>query len=422
VGRYELQKEIGRGAAGVVYLANDPRLQRPVAVKVFALPQGMSPEQKSEFRQRFIREAQAAARLSHPGIVTVYDAGEDAERRSPFIAMEYVPGRSLRQSLDADGHLDAERAIAMAGRLAEALQVAHEAGIIHRDVKPANILLHEEDGGVKIADFGVARLPTSELTRSGTSIGSPAYMSPEQIRGRPVDGRSDLFSLAVILYESLTGKRPFTGEDVAAVIYSVVSETPAPITSLAPDLPPGLDRFFDRALAKDPADRFGCGRSFKTALEEAAGEKSSPPLRIGYTHSRGWLLAGAALLLTVTLGAWAWLGGEEDARIELHARSAVANASLSLLVDGKEVYSRQLSAPARGKFQLKKFLRKNQEVFDALIEIPAGKHEVVAQVVPKGAAAGYSDSVVLHLQPGETRKLRMVAGLPSRSALSLRAD
>jgi len=249
IGRYEVESEIGRGAMGVVYLARDPRLRRSVAVKTHALPQGLSDEQKQEYRARFLREAHAAARLSHAGIVTIYDADEDPDDGTPFIAMEYVAGRSLREEFDRRDRLDVERATALAGAVADALHAAHDEGIVHRDIKPANLLIRDADGTIKVADFGVARVTTSELTQSGTSLGTPAYMSPEQIEGRTVDGRSDLFSLAVILYEALCGERPFDGDSIPAVIYSVTRETPIPISKRVQGLPRGLDDFFDRALA-----------------------------------------------------------------------------------------------------------------------------------------------------------------------------
>ncbi len=168
IGRYEVESEIGRGAMGVVYLAHDPRLRRRVAVKTYALPHGLSPDEKTEFHERFLREAQAAAGLSHPAIVTVYDADEDPDRNTPYIAMEYVPGRSLREILETEGTFELDRVLAMVAVLAEALQIAHEAGVVHRDIKPANLLVRESDGAIKIADFGVAKLSSSTLTQSGT--------------------------------------------------------------------------------------------------------------------------------------------------------------------------------------------------------------------------------------------------------------
>jgi predicted Ser/Thr protein kinase len=457
IGRYEVESEIGRGAMGVVYLVHDPRVRRRVAVKTFTMPGGLPHELKQEYRERFLREAQAAGRLSHPGIVTVYDVDEDAATGEPFIAMEYVPGGSLLALQKVEGGIDADRAFAVVQAVADALQVAHEAGIVHRDIKPANIMVREPDGVVKIADFGVARLTTSELTQAGTSLGSPAYMSPEQVRGCDVDGRSDLFALAVILYELLCGERPFSGDDPATLVYSVVHETPVPITRRAPGLPAGLERFFDRALAKDPTDRFAGVAAFKRGLDEArraetafdenativaaaptgSGATASDP-RPSVGASRGAPLPFpdpeaaevrskrhrrriivAALAAVILLGGWALLGGRRQAYLKLDAKSSIEAGELTVEIDGKEVYSRRLEAPQR-KGLLKKMLEQNQETFEAWIEVKPGKHEVIANVLPDGKKSGYQDTVVVDLDAGETRRLRLVAGRSFGTPLSLK--
>jgi len=278
IGRYTVERELGRGAMGVVYLAQDPHLRRPVAVKTYSLPDGITDELATQFRERFLREARAAASLSHPGIVTVYDAGEDPARHLPFIAMEYVPGETLKQRLEKGTRLDPAWVLSFGAVLADALLVAHKAGIVHRDIKPANILIREGDGAVKIADFGVARLKDSELTRSGASIGSPGYMSPEQVRGAALDGRSDLFSLAVVLYEALCGKRPFHGEDLVSLAYSIAHDTQVPLARQLESCPPGLDKFFDRALSKDPAKRFPDGAAFHEAFQRVGLRLAPNPL------------------------------------------------------------------------------------------------------------------------------------------------
>src|SRR5262245_31946595 len=252
IGRYEVESLIGKGAMGVVFLARDPHLGRQVAVKTIEFPEGISEEMAQQFEERLLREAHAAAALSHPNIVTVHDVGVDPARHFPYIVMEYVPGSSLKDLLDGRHRLSPDLALRFGDALADALIAAHRAGIIHRDIKPANILVRNTDGIVKIADFGVARLAASELTRTGAMVGSPAYMSPEQIRGGAVDARSDLFSLAVVLYEALTARRPFSGEDLAAVLYAVAHEAPEPVTRLIRELPQGLDAFFAKALSKDP--------------------------------------------------------------------------------------------------------------------------------------------------------------------------
>jgi len=278
IGRYEIERELGRGAMGVVYLAHDPQLHRQVAVKTYSLPDGVSAELAKEFHERFLREARAAASLSHPGIVTIFDAGEDSARGLPYIAMEFIPGMSLKQRLERGDRLDLAWVISFGAILADALHLAHRAGIIHRDIKPANILIGEGDGAAKIADFGVARLKTSDLTRSGAALGSPGYMSPEQIRGAALDGRSDLFSLAVVLYEAVCGKRPFHGDDLVSLAYSIAHDTQVPLSRQFQGCSAGLDTFFDRALSKDPAVRFPDGAAFRQALLNAGSQVASDPM------------------------------------------------------------------------------------------------------------------------------------------------
>jgi eukaryotic-like serine/threonine-protein kinase len=258
-GRYEILSELGRGAMGIVYKARDPKINRVVAVKTISLA-GQSAEEELEFRERFFREAEAAGRLSHPGIVTIFDVGEEPETRAPYIVMEYVGGQSLDRLLQsrADHKLPVETALQLALELAEALDCAHGQGVVHRDLKPANVLLTPE-GKAKIADFGVAKLNFGNITLAGRALGTPAYMSPEQVNGDPVDGRSDLFSLGVILYTILTGHRPFQGNSAITISYKVVNRDPVPATILDAELPQGLDYIITRAMAKDPAQRYTRG-------------------------------------------------------------------------------------------------------------------------------------------------------------------
>jgi serine/threonine protein kinase len=257
-GRYQILDELGRGAMGVVYKARDPRINRVVAGKTISLG-GQPPEEDREYRERFFREAEAAGRLSHPGIVTIFDAGEEPETRAPYIVMEYVGGESLEKLLiRSDRKLPTATALQLILEVAEALDSAHCMGVVHRDLKPANILL-TEDGHAKIADFGVAKLNLAHQTSSGRAWGTPAYMSPEQLNGDGVDGRSDLFSLGVILYTILTGHRPFQGNSALTVSYKVVNRDPIPATLLDTELPPGLDYIITRAMAKDPRERYQRG-------------------------------------------------------------------------------------------------------------------------------------------------------------------
>jgi serine/threonine protein kinase len=257
-GRYEILAELGRGAMGVVYKARDPKINRVVAVKTISMV-GQSPEEESEYRERFFREAEAAGRLSHPGIVTIFDVGEEPETRAPYIVMEFVGGQSLEKFLSqGDRKLPVERALQLTSELAEALDCAHSQGVVHRDLKPENILL-TEDGHAKIADFGVAKLNLANHTLAGRALGTPAYMSPEQLNGEAVDGRSDLFSLGVILYTMLTGHRPFQGNSAITVSFKVVNRDPIPATILNAELPEGFDDLIGRAIAKERTERYQSG-------------------------------------------------------------------------------------------------------------------------------------------------------------------
>jgi serine/threonine-protein kinase len=279
-GRYEVLSELGRGAMGVVYKARDPKINRTVAIKTISLA-GQSAEDEKEFRERFVREAEAAGRLSHPGIVTIFDVGEEAETRSPYIVMEYVGGESLDQALSRDRKLPIDKALQLALELAEALDCAHGQGVVHRDLKPSNILLTEE-GHAKIADFGIAKLNLSNQTLPGRALGTPAYMSPEQLNGEPVDGRSDIFSLGVILYTVVTGHRPFQGNSALTVSFKVVNRDPIPATLLDTELPEGLDAIIERAMAKDPANRYQRGSEMELDIRRLdivrAPAKPNPPL------------------------------------------------------------------------------------------------------------------------------------------------
>jgi serine/threonine-protein kinase len=266
-GRYEILSELGRGAMGVVYKARDPKINRVVAVKTISLA-GQSPEEERDYRERFFREAEAAGRLSHPGIVTIFDVGEEAGTRSPYIVMEFVGGQSLDKVLERDDHqLPLDKALQLTLELAEALDCAHGQGVVHRDLKPANILL-TKDGHAKIADFGVAKLNLANHTLAGRALGTPAYMSPEQLNGEAVDGRSDLFSLGVVLYTIVTGYRPFQGNSVITVSFKVVNHDPMAATLLNTELPNGLDYIIGRAMAKNPAERYQRGMEMVLDIQE----------------------------------------------------------------------------------------------------------------------------------------------------------
>ncbi len=275
LGKYELKRELGKGAMGVVYEGFDPMIERTVALKTI-LPQYLTTPEAGDILARFKREAQAAGRLNHPGIVAVYDYGEDVgldENGAPsgprvaFIAMEFVKGRELRDFFDTAQRFTLPEILRLMGEILEALAHAHAHGVVHRDMKPANLMLLD-DGKVKIADFGIARIEKSELTQVGTVMGTPSYMSPEQIMGQPVDGRSDLFSCGVILYQFLTGERPFTG-NATTIMYKVLNELPLPPSMLNVSLPPTFDAVVKKAMAKSPDERFQSAREFFQALQAA---------------------------------------------------------------------------------------------------------------------------------------------------------
>ena len=268
LGKYELRRELGKGSMGVVYEAFDPVIERLVAIKIIR-QDDFGAAQTAELIARLRREAQAAGRLNHAGIVSVYDFGEDATAGGhaiAYIAMELVEGRELKDLLDSGRRFTPAEAVRILGEVLGALQHAHDRGVTHRDIKPGNVILLA-DGGVKLADFGVARLEKSELTQAGTLIGTPMYMSPEQIMGLEVDGRSDLFSCGVLLYELLTGRKPFTGS-VTTVMQKVLNVDPEPPSRANAALGADWDALLQRALAKKPEDRFPSARAFAQAMRE----------------------------------------------------------------------------------------------------------------------------------------------------------
>jgi eukaryotic-like serine/threonine-protein kinase len=258
-GRYEVLGELGDGAMGRVYRAFDPIVRRSVAVKTIK-GEYLTKDEAPEYLRRFRREAQAAGVLNHPSIVSIFDVGEN------YLVMELLEGRTLQALLQASGKLEPAEMLRILTPVAEGLDHAHKSGILHRDIKPANIMVLE-DGRAKLMDFGVAHVETSVMTTAGQIFGSPSYMSPEQVSGTEVDSRSDLYSLAVVAYEALTGQRPFQGTSLTSIIYKVMSEVPAPPRQWNSTLPERYDDVFERALAKDPKRRYATGGEFLAALD-----------------------------------------------------------------------------------------------------------------------------------------------------------
>ena len=263
LGRYRILGEISRGAMGRVYLAHDPHIDRRVAIKTIHPVEGLSEADAQENRLRFIREAQAAGRLQNPGIVTIYDVG--VHDGTSFIAMEYIEGETLEAFTRPGALLPVTHVVDLMAQACDALDYAHQEKVVHRDIKPANLMILK-NGQLKITDFGLAKNPSSSLTQDGTLMGTPNYMSPEQIMGRPLDGRSDLFSIGAVLYEMLTGNKPFTGESVTTIIYRIIHEEPQHPKLAMPSVPESLSRVVSKALDKNPGNRFQTGREFAAAL------------------------------------------------------------------------------------------------------------------------------------------------------------
>ncbi|MBX7184542.1 MAG: serine/threonine protein kinase [Vicinamibacteria bacterium] len=255
VGRYQLLRELGRGMMGVVYLAKDPDLGRDIALKIIQLPPGATPSERAAFEQRFFSEAQSAARLTHPGIVIVHDVGRDAASGALYMALQLLPGQTLDNLLRSKNRLEWREALRITRRVAEALEHAHSEGVVHRDIKPANIMILPS-GDPKIMDFGIAKIETERLTATGQFIGTPLYMSPEQAMARPVDGRSDIFSLGSVLYEMLTGIPAFDGESVTKILFQLMSTEPEPPSARVSSLPSSIDSILRRCLAKDVTLRY----------------------------------------------------------------------------------------------------------------------------------------------------------------------
>jgi len=268
LGRYVIERRIGRGAMGAVYLAKDPRINRPVALKAIPIEKEFEDEELKEARLRFYREAESAGRLTHPHIITVFDAGED--KGLAYIAMEYVPGIPLREYTDPKKLLAPKRALELAATTAEALDYAHNQGVIHRDIKPANLIYNPKEGSLKISDFGVARITDNNRTKTGIVLGTPMYMSPEQLAAENLTGLSDLFSLGVTLYELLVGEVPFRASNIAVLMTKITTEDPAPVSSRRAGIPPSVDSVLAKALAKRPNDRFSCGAEMAIALRNCA--------------------------------------------------------------------------------------------------------------------------------------------------------
>ncbi len=275
LGRYQIEKELGKGAMGVVYLGKDPKIGRVVAIKTMALSQEFEGDELVEVKERFFREAETAGRLTHPNIVTIYDAGE--EHDLAYIAMEFLKGRDLAPFTKPDALLPLPQVLSIVARVAEALGYAHLQNVVHRDIKPANIMYEPESDTPKVTDFGIARVTDSSKTKTGMVLGTPSYMSPEQLAGKKVEGRSDLFSLGVMLYQMLSGSLPFQGESMAQLMFKIANEPHLDIRKLKPDLPACVAAITNKALAKDPDQRYQNGEQMAKAIRLCLGTLAAKP-------------------------------------------------------------------------------------------------------------------------------------------------
>jgi serine/threonine protein kinase len=305
-GKYEIRREVGRGGMGVVYEAYDPIICRRVALKTL-ISDLLSGPQANTHLGRLRREAQAAGRLNHPNIVAVYDFGEESQQpaggagRIAYISMEFVEGRELRDLLVRQERFPIPSIVRIMGQLLDALEYSHKNGVVHRDIKPSNIILLEGDV-VKVTDFGIARIESSTLTQAGTVMGSPSYMAPEQFLAQPVDGRSDLYSAGVVLYELLVGEVPFPGS-LSTAMHKVLNDAPTPVSALNVHVPKGADELLGRALAKRPADRFQSAAEFKQAIISTLMENNA-----GSTRTRGnrkaWATIAACVIAAAAAGGY----------------------------------------------------------------------------------------------------------------------
>lgn len=277
LGRYQIEKELGKGAMGVVYMGRDPKINRIVAIKTMALSQEFDEDELADVKERFFREAETAGRLNHPNIVTMFDAGE--EHDLAYIAMEFLKGKDLVPYTKPGNLMPLPKVMSIVARVAEALSYAHENNVVHRDIKPANVMYEPESDQAKVTDFGIARITDSSKTKTGMVLGTPSYMSPEQLAGKKIDGRSDLFSLGVTLYQMSCGKLPFEGDSMAQLMFRIANEQHPDIRSINPSLPPCLVAIIDKAMTKDADQRYQTGaemardlKACMATIEGAAGK------------------------------------------------------------------------------------------------------------------------------------------------------
>ena len=360
-GRYEIQKELGKGAMGVVYQARDPQINRTIALKVLREDRVTS----EDFVKRFLKEAMAIGRLSHPNIVTIYDVGQDHD--TIYLAMEYLEGQPFNDII-RERTLSFPEIAELAVQLAECLDYAHKKGIVHRDIKPSNIMLTPE-GKVKLTDFGIARIEDPSMhqqTRAGEILGTPVYMSPEQVMGQPLDGRSDLYSLGVILYELAAGRRPYSGENLAAIFRAITLDDPQDASTINPSIPPDLASLIMKGLHKDASQRFQTGeemaaayRAFLKKLDSDATAGETAPKKTPYAAIISVLVL---IILLFSSGAFYISKHQKGSNMPAAAKEQVELTSLNVesVPVGAQIY---IDGSLKGKTPLK-------------LDVPLGKHEV----------------------------------------------
>jgi serine/threonine-protein kinase len=417
IGRYQVEAEVGRGMMGVVYRAFDPDLGRSVALKTVRLAFVVSDAERESFEKRFLTEARAAAAVSHPGIVTVHDVGRDPETGTPYIALELLRGRSLADVMAPGEPMEWRAALKLGSRLASALQHAHAEGIVHRDVKPANIMVLPS-GDPKLMDFGIAKVPAAQLTSAGESFGTPAYMSPEQACAQPVDARSDVFSLGSVLYLALTGQRPFDGPNVPAILARVAHHDPPPPSSLAA-VPAQVDAILARALAKQPEARYQSARELADAIDSVLVESvlaAADGLPVATPPATGTQPPGRSMRPEPYAGVarapspLSWLRGRRTLVLGGLAAAAVAAAALSRSPEA--VLPLVPVAPARLEVELEHPLRSGTLrvwIDDALVVEEALESRVTKKVLFVKTRKGREEKQ-LEVAPGEREVRVQVSG------------
>ena len=451
LGAYDVSGVIGRGGMGVVLKARDPHLDRTVAIKTLAPELAADPTA----RRRFAREARAAAAVTHPHVVTIHavEPGESGPGGPvPFLVMEYVAGRSLRQKLDADGAMGVTEILRIGAQIADGLAAAHKQGLIHRDVKPGNVLLENGVERVKLTDFGLARAADDvAITRTGDIAGTPQFMSPEQAEGKPVDHRSDLFSLGAVLYAMCTGRPPFRGESAVTVLRKVCDQAPRPIREVNPDVPPWLTEIVDRLLAKNPDDRFASAAAVAAVLSERLAEVQNPDFAERPTRAlapakprrvKGWAIAAAALAAALLIGGASEAAGVTEV-IPTVVRLVRGDGTLvvrtddpnvGVTIEGEDVVLTGTGLSEirlkPGRYQVK--ATKDGREFTELVTVERNGREVVnvgweadgtpAEPAPINAAAGEAGGAPAEPAPTDARDAAWVTIFDGRSLDGWRAE